>query len=122
MHTRVLPSGFTASIIGALQGDSDSEITPFLRFSPRDSRILVRSRGECARGRIRIGSLSPVLMLNGWSFAGAPIGRSNFGHFLLIHSLIFETQFAIFLAHFLIFPFPFFLVKSGVFSFSFSSR
>src|SRR5215471_15859097 len=114
MHTRVLPSGFAASTIGGLQGDSDSEITPFLRFSSRNSRILARSRGECARGRIRIGSLSPVLILNGWSFAGAPIERSNLGHFRLIHFVILETQFAIFLANFLILPFPFFLLRRGV--------
>ena len=85
MQTHVLPSGFVARTRGTLQGDSDSEITPFLRFSSINSLIFSRSTGECGLGRILIGSVLPALILNGSRFAGSPISCKSFGHLRLIH-------------------------------------
>src|SRR5436190_12126616 len=86
----MLPSGFFARTRGVLQGDSDSEITPFLRFSSMNSLIFSRSSGEWDRGLILIGFASPVSIWKGSRFAGRPISRKRSGHLRLIHRRIFR--------------------------------
>src|SRR5579871_2294387 len=101
----------------ALHGDSDSEMTPFSMFFLRNSLIFAKSSGEYGRGRIRIGSLSPVLIVNGGSLAGVPTGRMSLGHLRLIQFLMFSTKLETFLMIFLIFPFlSGFSDRSGAFS------
>src|SRR5271170_7899583 len=79
------PSRLVATTIGKLQGDSDSEMTPFLRFSSTNSLIFSRSAGEYLRWGILIGGFEPVSIVKGWSFAGIPTGRERFEQFFFSH-------------------------------------
>ena len=82
---QVLPLGFCTMTRGKLQGDSDSEMTPFLRFSLMNALIFSKSTGEYEYGRIFIGFIFLVSIVNGLRFAGFPISRNKLGHLLFIH-------------------------------------